>query len=73
MEESKKTCSLSLRQEELFPSTRRDQELPKNEFLKGTVVFKSYYTNTKVGGHTACTYRDFQEPNYENTILLHAE
>jgi len=76
MEESKKkttSLSFSLQHEELFPSIRRDQELPKNESLEGIVVFQELLHKYKGGEHTACTYVDFQKLNYKNTTLLHAE
>lgn len=68
-----KKRNLSLQHAELFSSNRRDQGLPKNQFLKGIIIFKQLLYNCKGGGHTACTYVDFQELNYENITLLHAE
>lgn len=73
MEESKKDRSLSVQHEELFASPGRDQELLKNESLKGIVLFKQLVYKYKGGGHTACTCVDFQEPNYENIPLLYGE
>lgn len=48
-------------------------KLPKNQSLKGIVIFKQLLYNYKGGEHTACAYVDFQEPNYENITLLQAE